>query len=163
MREGSLWVVVLQRNTSWNFERRGELAHPTRPPPTARAQTKKKTHSWGKETHPAATTRCHLSRLQRHRQSKQIGKRDGTRRFRTVAVGVPAAAVSAAPPALAPGGDDAFLDEVGRVLDTDSSRSRPLMSLCVVEYCRLGSWQKRTTKEDEVVACKVQRKWWSMN
>lgn len=35
-----------------------------------------------------------------------------------------------------------FLGAVGRVLDTDRSRSSPLMSLCVVEYCLRGSCKR---------------------
>lgn len=37
------------------------------------------------------------------------------------------------------GAEPPSLRVVDRVLDTDSSRSSPLMSLCVVEYCRRGS------------------------
>lgn len=47
-----------------------------------------------------------------------------------VAVAVGGAVGAAAPPCLR---------VVAKVLDTDSSRSSPLMSLCVVEYCRRGS------------------------
>lgn len=54
----------------------------------------------------------------------------------------PAVVVAAAAAAAAGGGGGGaapFLRAVGRVVDTDRRRSSPLMSLCVVEYCRRGS------------------------
>lgn len=47
-----------------------------------------------------------------------------------------------------------FLGAVGRVVETASSRSRPLMSLCVVEYCRRGSCREKDRRRGVLAAVK---------